>query len=105
MRKTIIVSLLLMLSISGSAIASSKYQIISSTNGNVYRLNKETGEIFVVADQRLLKVKEEIRTKIYIGESFETEEGEVYDYRGKGKFELKPLSSFTDEELLQEISK
>ena len=88
-----------------SAFAEENYQIISSPTGNIYRLNTENGELFVVTGRHLIQVKENIRTKIHIGEIFETEEGETYNYLGKGKFEPKPLSSFTDEELLNELNK
>lgn len=106
MQKNIVaIALLLILVLLSGSVFAENYQIISSPNGNVWRLNTETGELFVVTGKHLVKIKEETRTKIHISETFVTEEGDIYHYLGKGKFELKPLSSFTDEELLNELNK
>jgi len=90
------------------------FQIVATADGKVYRLNSESGEVFEIVNGRLMKILEGARTKLVIGEIYETENGKYLSYAGLGKFkemlqrETIDMSHLSDEELdaiIQEIFK
>lgn len=83
---------------------SNNYQVISSSDGKVYRLNNKSGEIYVIENGTMNRISAEPRTKLVIGNGYETENGKVLKYLGKGQFKHKPISEFTDKELMKEIA-
>ena len=50
------------------------FQIISSSKGNMYRLNKSTGEIWYIHEATIKKVKEE-KLRLNVGERYICEDG------------------------------
>ena len=67
-----------------------RYQVISGTNGILYRLDKATGEMWYVRDTTMQKVMEE-GFKIKVGERYTGDDGFEFTYNGKGT--LKDIKS------------
>jgi len=99
----IILSPLLLLAGCETTDSSPDFQIVTTVDGKVYRLDNESGEVFVIINNRLMKVPEGKRTKLVIGEMYDTEDGKVLTYSGLGEFKEKPLSEFTTDELLDDL--
>ena len=71
-----------------------KYQIATSTDGNVYRLEKASGEVWLIKGNTMEKVQtKDFRLKIghrYVGEDVYS-----FTYLGKGQTgEIKTLDGF-----------
>lgn len=77
------------------------FQITSTVNGGIYRLNTESGEVFEISNGSLVKIIKTKRTKLIVGKMYDTENGKPLTYIGQGVFKEKPLSEYTDEELLE----
>ena len=71
--------------------ASNQYQMSIAPSGQVYLLNQITGEIKVVdVAQGDSKSK-----RLTVGSTYETEDGKILIYTGKGKFtDRPPIDSF-----------
>ena len=71
-----------------------RFQIISSSEGSMYRLNKSTGEIWSIHEATMEKVKEE-KFRIKVGERYICEDTYSFVYKGKGKIgNVKSLDDF-----------
>jgi hypothetical protein len=81
------------------------FQIISSSDRKVYRLNLKSGDVSMIEQGIMIKISEQARPKLLVGKEYETENGKVLTYLGNGNFRHKPLSEFTDKELLEELKK
>ena len=62
------------------------YQIVTSTDGCVYRLNKRTGDMMIITHGVMHKVSQSEQTLLVVHELYKTEEGKVIQYEGKGNF-------------------
>ena len=62
------------------------YQIVTSTDGSVYRLNKRTGDIMIITHGVMHKVTQPEQTLLVVNELYRTEEGKIIQYEGKGNF-------------------
>ena len=74
-----------------------KYQLATSTDGNVYRLDKSSGEVWLIRTDSMEKVQgKDFRLKIshrYVGE-----DGYSFTYLGKGQVgEIRTLDDFWKE--------
>jgi len=70
------------------------YQIISSSKGNIYRLNKSTGEIWYIHEATMKKVKEE-KFRLKVSERYLCEDGYSFVYKGKGQVrDIKSLEDY-----------
>jgi hypothetical protein len=84
-----------------------RYELVASTQGYVYRLDKKTGDVSVIEQDTIRKVSDgdkvwrqqpdgtwslsEWKIKdLVVGSLFKTEDGNIIRYVGKGKFEEKP---------------
>ncbi len=78
-------------------IAQDKYQIATSSDGNVYRMDKTSGEVWLIKAGSMEKVQgRDFRLKIgnrYVGEDLYS-----FTYLGKGQLgEIKTLDDFWKE--------
>jgi hypothetical protein len=78
-------------------ISREKYQIATSTDGNVYRLDKSSGEVWLIKENSMEKVQiKDLRLKIghrYVGEDVYS-----FTYLGKGQIgDVKTLDDFWKE--------
>lgn len=71
-----------------------KYQITTSAEGNIYRLDKSSGEMWLIKGQSMEKVQaKEFRLKI--GQRYVGEDVYSFTYLGKGQLgEVKTLDDF-----------
>jgi len=75
-----------------------KYQLVASQNGNVYRLDKTSGEVWMIKDSIMQQVgTEQYRLKVnqqYIGEDLY-----IFTYLGKGQLgKIKTIDDFRIED-------
>jgi hypothetical protein len=89
----LLIALLLIMPFSRS-MAQDKYQIVTSSEGNVYRMDKASGEVWLIKGRSMEKLQEkDFRLKIgnrYIGEDLYS-----FTYLGKGQVgEIKTLDDF-----------
>lgn len=93
--------LLISLVLSGcdSGSLTTNFQLMSSSNGEIYRLNKNTGEIHTISDGVLIKIHESNRIMLSNNIILETENKDTYEYKGNGKFIKRNL---TDPEKMAE---
>lgn len=78
-------------------IAQDKYQLSTSSDGNVYRMDKVSGDVWLIKGKSMERVQEkDLRLKIgnrYIGEDLYS-----FTYIGKGQVgEIKTLDDFWKE--------
>lgn len=72
-----------------------QYQLVASTDGRVYRLNKTSGEVWLIEPEGTKKLAEEGLITLKASTYYKTEDGGVVRYLGKGKFEPpKPFSEY-----------
>lgn len=64
-----------------------QWEMTSSHDGKVYRLNKVTGDVDLIENGRFKKVRNDGRIDLTIGLQFQTENGKTLVYRGDGNFE------------------
>ena len=90
----IFISIALLLTACNNLTSRDKYQIVASTDGNVYRLNKASGEILQIRGNTM----ERLQTKYFrlkIGHRYVGEDVYSFTYLGKGLVgEIKTLSDF-----------
>lgn len=68
-----------------------QYQLVPAPSGQLYRLDAVTGEVINV--EKIVSSSE--RMELQVGSFYETEDGEVVRYIGKGKLVPRPpLSEF-----------
>ena len=67
-----------------AVVTNDKYQLIPSSDGNVYRLDRFSGEIWLVKGKSMEPVFKALVT-IKVGESYHDESGYSFTYLGKGK--------------------
>ena len=67
-----------------------QYQLISSSDGYVYRLDGNTGEVMIINQGTMSKVSQSEQTNLVINGLYKTEEGKIIRYIGKGKFVPRP---------------
>ncbi len=72
---------------------SEQYQLVASTDGRVYRLNKVSGELWLVEKEGTKKITEQGMIMLEAGNHYKIEDGGVVRYLGKGKFEPPKSSS------------
>jgi hypothetical protein len=89
--------------------SSNRYELVASSQGYVYRLDKKTGDISVIEQDTIKKVSEgqinrwirrpdgvwvmsegEIKDLV-VGSLLKTEDGKIIRYVGKGNFDLNPI--------------
>jgi cupin superfamily acireductone dioxygenase involved in methionine salvage len=71
-----------------------KYQIMASTDGNVYRLDGKTGEVMIISKGTMHKISQSEQTLLVVNGLYKTEDGEIILYLGKSKFGARPLPTF-----------
>ncbi len=103
MNKLVMITLLAVLILTGCEKnePTQNFKISSTVGGETYRLNTESGEVFEIKDGSLVKIIKAKRTKLIVGKMYDTENGQVLTYIGNGVLKEKPLSEYTDEELLE----
>lgn len=77
---------------------SEKYQISSSTDGNVYRLDKASGEVWLIKGNSM----EQIRVKPFMlkaGQQYNDEAGYSFTYLGNGRMGDIKANPFDNPEL------
>ena len=91
MRKTLSMFMLLgaVILLSGCSKLESfdRYELVASTHGYVYRLDKKTGDVSIIEEDTIRKVSEGRIRNLLVGSRFKTEDGNMIRYAGKGKFE------------------
>ena len=70
-----------------NASGADNYQLSTSEDGAIYRVNTNTGEVLLIENDRMTSVKKSKVTKLNIGEFYEDETGSIMKYIGKLKFE------------------
>jgi hypothetical protein len=58
-----------------------KFQLIASSDGKIYRIDKENGKVSVIENEELKEIKEG-RQALKVGEFYTTEDGKVVKYIG-----------------------
>lgn len=76
-----------------STILLSNFQLVTSSDGAVYRLNTKTGEVHKVSDNILIKIHESNRIVLSKNIILETENKDTYEYKGNGEFVKRDLSN------------
>jgi hypothetical protein len=59
-----------------------KFQLIASSDGSVYRLNKKDGSVSVIQNGQISEIKTG-RIKLEVGKLYEAEDGKIVKYIGK----------------------
>jgi hypothetical protein len=71
-----------------------RFQIISSSEGSMYRLNKSTGEIWYIHEATMKKVEGE-KFRLKVNERYICEDGYNFVYKGKGQIgDIKSLNDY-----------
>jgi hypothetical protein len=71
-----------------------KYQIATSTDGNVYRLDKSSGEVWLIKNNTMEKLQAK-DLRLQIGQRYVGEDLYSFTYLGKGQVgEMKTLDDF-----------
>jgi hypothetical protein len=71
-----------------------KYQLITSPDGNVYRLDKMSGESWLVKGNKMEKIIEN-DFRLRVGQQYVGEDLYSFTYQGKGQLsEIKTLDDF-----------
>lgn len=90
----IFISIALILTACNNITSRDKYQIATSTDGNVYRLDKSSGEVWLIRNNTM----EKLQTKgfrLKIGQRYVGEDVYSFTYLGKGQVgEIKTLDDF-----------
>jgi hypothetical protein len=68
-----------------SVVMNDKYQLVPSSDGNVYRLDKFSGEIWLIKGKSMGRVLKNNYT-INVGDTLQDENGWSFTYLGNGKF-------------------
>jgi len=73
---------------------SDKYQIASSTDGNMYRLDKVSGDVWLIRGNSMEKIQfKDLR--LNIGNRYIGEDTYSFTYLGKGQFgDIKTLENY-----------
>jgi hypothetical protein len=91
---TVVLLVALFLTACNNFISQNKYQITTSTDGNIYRLDKASGEVWLIKGNTM----EKLHTKDFrfkIGQRYVGEDGYSFTYLGKGQVgEIKTLKDF-----------
>jgi hypothetical protein len=82
---------------SGEGFRTDRYQLVASSDGKVYRLDKKTGEVSTIDGNSIRSIGNSDQTNLVVGMFYKTEEGKLMRYAGKGNFE----PSMTAEEFLK----
>jgi hypothetical protein len=93
-RLAIGLSLVLFLTACDSPILTNKYQLVASSDGNTYRLDKSSGKVWLINGNKI----EEVATKNFqltIGQRYMGADQYFFTYSGKGQF--TEVKSFDDE--------
>ena len=78
-------------------ISQDKYQIAASTDGNIYRLDKSSGEIWLIKGNFMEKVRMKY-FRLKIGRKYVGEDGYSFTYLGKGQVgAIKTLDDFYED--------
>jgi hypothetical protein len=90
---TVLLIALLLIMPLRECIAQDKYQIVTSSDGHVYRLDKASGEVWLIKGSSMEKVQEkDLRLKIgnrYMGE-------DLYSFTYLGKGQLGEITTLDD---------
>jgi hypothetical protein len=69
----------------------SQFQVISTSSGELYRLQSSTGAMHRISGATLVRVSETDRVQLQVGAVYVLENGSNIKYLGEGKFEsFKP---------------
>ena len=91
---TAVLSVVLLLTACNDLPSGNKYQLVASSDGNVYRLDKSNGEVWIIQDNTM----EEVSTKslrLTISQRYTGVDGYSFTYSGKGTF--SEVKSFDEE--------
>jgi len=83
-KKILMLAMVLGLLVSGCgdiAAKKDKFQLIASSDGKIYRIDKENGKVSVIENGELKEIKEGRQT-LKVGEFYTTEDGKVVKYIG-----------------------
>lgn len=82
------------LSASNNSIASESYQMVTSTDGNIYRLDKGSGDLWLIKGTSMEKVMiKDFRVKI--GQRYIAEDTYSFKYIGKGQVgDIKSIGDY-----------
>ena len=79
------------------------YSLATSSTGNVYRLNINTGEIRRVHGSVLVQISETSRIEMVVGSLYVLEDGSQMEYVGSGQFKPFEDDALTLQEYLETI--
>lgn len=93
-KMAIFLFVVLFLTACNNLISQDKYQIASSSDGNVYRVDKSSGDIWLIKGESMEKVQaKDLRLKI--GQRYVGEDAYSFTYLGKGQIgEIKTFDDF-----------
>lgn len=95
MRHFIIVTIIcLVLGTSSYCLAADKFQLVTSPDGNVYRMDSTSGEVWIIKGDSMERVQSK-EFRIKIGQQYMGEDLYSFKYMGKGQLgEVKTLDDF-----------
>ena len=64
-----------------------RYQLVASSDGHVYRLDRKNGDISIVDQNTIRKISDSDEVNLVVGLFYKTEGGKIMKYVGNGKFE------------------
>jgi hypothetical protein len=70
------------------------FSLVTTPEGNIYRTNTRTGEVWIVKDGQLKRVNELKPQVLEIGKKYFIEDNFSMTYLGKGKF-TEPVKDFS----------
>lgn len=93
-RLAIVLFITLFVTACNDPISRDKYQISTSTDGNVYRLDKSSGDMWLIKGESMEKIQvKDFRLKI--GQRYIGEDTYSFTYLGKGQIgDIKTLDDF-----------
>lgn len=78
-----------------------RFQIASSSSGDVYRIQSSTGAIYKISGGNLIRIQETNRVQLQVGAVYVFEDGENMVYLGKGNFKTLKSNVLTADEWLK----
>lgn len=92
----LIIVAILSLSACDSGWSNSRYQLVTASDGKVYRLDSQTGIVHYVTAEKMLALNDELPT-LHIGEYYQMADAngttKYLKYLGNAQFEKSPASS------------
>ncbi|MFZ6874163.1 hypothetical protein ACO0LF_19060 [Undibacterium sp. Di27W] len=95
-RLLIVITLLLTLSACEGGWSSARYQLVTSSDGKVYRLDAQSGTVHYVTAEKMLALNDELPT-LHVGEYYQMADAKgnikYLRYVGNAQFEKSPAST------------